>query len=92
MHLQLAQHSDQYLASDSGFQALMYDRKHLGSLIVLLVITEIKGLVGLFACLFDFCIRLLYSTIWAGLFIERTACRDVKFQGKLSDPTSFFIG
>lgn len=45
-----------------------------------------------FVCLFDFfCIRLLYSTTWAGLFIERTACRDVKFQGKLNDPASLSI-
>lgn len=69
----------------------MYETKHEGSLIDLLVVSEIKGLVGWLVGLFDFCSRLLYSTTWAGLFIERTACRDVKFQGKLSDPTSFSI-
>lgn len=51
MRLQLAQHSDRYLASNSAFHALMYETKHWGSLIDLLVITEIKAFVGLFVCL-----------------------------------------
>lgn len=93
--MQLAPLTDQSLASNSAFQALMCETKHWGRLIDFLVITEIKGLLlFLFVCLifiFFFFIRLLYSTTWAGLFIERAACRDVKFQGKLSDPASLPI-
>lgn len=51
--MQLAPLSDQSLAPNSAFQALMCETKHWGNLIDFLVITEIKGLL-LFVCLFDF--------------------------------------
>lgn len=53
--MQLAPLTDQSLASNSAFQALMCETKHWGRLIDFLVITEIKGLLlFLFVCLIFF--------------------------------------